>query len=47
MKHVSDAMRLRKRLFDQLEKASLPDISVEEASSLLHIAIVGGGPTGE
>jgi NADH:ubiquinone reductase (non-electrogenic) len=47
MKHVSDAMALRKMLFDQLEKASLPCTSKEEASALLHVAIVGGGPTGE
>ncbi len=47
MKHVSDAMALRKKLFDQLEKASLPCTSIEEASALLHVAIVGGGPTGE
>merc|ERR1711939_1195390 len=46
MKHVSDAMALRKKLFDQLEKASLPCTSTEEASALLHVAIVGGGPTG-
>ncbi len=47
MKHVSDAMALRKKLFDQLEKASLPCVSQEEAASLLHIGIVGGGPTGK
>lgn len=46
MKHVSDAMTLRKMLFDQLEKASLPCVSSEEASALLHVVIVGGGPTG-
>jgi NADH dehydrogenase FAD-containing subunit len=47
MKHVSDAMALRKKLFDQLEKANLPCTSKEEASALLHVAIVGGGPTGD
>ena len=47
MKHVSDAMALRKKLFDQLEKASLPCTSHDEASALLHVVIVGGGPTGE
>ena len=47
MKHVSDAMTLRKKLFDQLEKASLPCVSREEAEGLLHVAIVGGGPTGK
>ena len=46
IKNVSDAMRVRKTLFDLLEKASLPCISTERAKELLHIAIVGGGPTG-
>ncbi|KAF2433082.1 FAD/NAD(P)-binding domain-containing protein [Tothia fuscella] len=46
MKHVSDAMTLRKKLFDNFEKASLPCTTVEEAKALLHVAIVGGGPTG-
>lgn len=46
VKNVSDAMRIRKNLFDLLEKASLPHVSEERARALLHIAIVGGGPTG-
>lgn len=46
MKNVSDAMAVRKLLFDQLEKASLPNCTPERATELLHIAIVGGGPTG-
>ncbi|KIW23433.1 uncharacterized protein PV07_11628 [Cladophialophora immunda] len=46
IKNVSDAMRVRKTLFDLLEKASLPNVSPERARELLHIAIVGGGPTG-
>lgn len=46
IKNVSDAMRVRKTLFDLLEKASLPCTSAERAKELLHIAIVGGGPTG-
>jgi NADH:ubiquinone reductase (non-electrogenic) len=46
VKHVSDAMALRKKLLDQLEKASLPCVTREEAQTLLHVAIVGGGPTG-
>lgn len=46
MKNVSDAMKVRKTLFDLLEKASLPHVSEERARALLHIAIVGGGPTG-
>ena len=43
---VSDAMKFRKELFDLLEKASLPNVTEEQARGLLHIAVVGGGPTG-
>jgi NADH:ubiquinone reductase (non-electrogenic) len=46
LKNVSDAMRVRKELFDLLEKASLPNTAPERVKELLHIAIVGGGPTG-
>jgi NADH:ubiquinone reductase (non-electrogenic) len=46
MKNVSDAMAVRKLFFDLLEKASLPNTSPSQIRSLLHIAIVGGGPTG-
>ncbi|KAL8652974.1 MAG: hypothetical protein Q9226_004040 [Calogaya cf. arnoldii] len=46
MKNVSDAMATRKLLFDLLEKASLPTCPVARKKELLHIAIVGGGPTG-
>lgn len=46
MKNVSDAMAVRKLLFDLLEKASLPTCTPSRRAELLHIAIVGGGPTG-
>ncbi|KAI4263741.1 MAG: hypothetical protein L6R42_001124 [Xanthoria sp. 1 TBL-2021] len=46
MKNVSDAMTTRKLLFDLLEKASLPTCPPDRKKELLHIAIVGGGPTG-
>ena len=46
MKNVSDAMAVRKLLFDLLEKASLPHMPEGRIHDLLHIAIVGGGPTG-
>lgn len=46
MKNVSDAMAVRKLLFDLLEKASLPNCSPARKKELLHVAIVGGGPTG-
>lgn len=46
MKNVSDAMAVRKLLFDLLEKASLPHMPQHRINDLLHLAIVGGGPTG-
>lgn len=46
VKNVSDAMKVRKVLFDLLEMASLPNTSVPRIKELLHIIIVGGGPTG-
>ena len=46
MKNVSDAMAVRKLLFDLLEKASLPHVTPKRRKDLLHVAIVGGGPTG-
>ena len=46
VKHVDDAIALRTTLFDRLEGASLPHVSTEERKRLLHIVIVGGGPTG-
>ncbi|KAI4195971.1 MAG: hypothetical protein LQ350_006855 [Teloschistes chrysophthalmus] len=46
MKNVSDAMAMRKLLFDLLEKASLPNCPLARKKELLHVAIVGGGPTG-
>lgn len=46
MKNVSDAMKVRKVLFDLLEKANLPGTSIERQRELLHIVVVGGGPTG-
>jgi NADH:ubiquinone reductase (non-electrogenic) len=46
IKNVSDAMKVRKTMFDLLEKASLPNVTPARAKELLHIAIVGGGPTG-
>ncbi|KIW65389.1 hypothetical protein PV04_07652 [Phialophora macrospora] len=46
IKNVSDAMKVRKTMFDLLEKASLPNVPPARAKELLHIAVVGGGPTG-
>lgn len=46
LKTVQDAMAVRSRLANLLEAAALPSTSAERQKQLLHIAIVGGGPTG-
>lgn len=46
VKNVRDAKALRQRLEDILEMASLPTMSEEQQRDLLHIIVVGGGPTG-
>lgn len=46
IKEVDDALKIRKKLLQNLEKCSLPNITEEEKKKLLHIAVVGGGPTG-
>lgn len=43
---MPDAIKLQQRIKAQLELASLPGLSNEEQEALLHIIIVGGGPTG-
>ena len=46
MKSVQDAMKLRERILDCFELASLPVCREETKRQLLHFVIVGGGPTG-
>jgi NADH:ubiquinone reductase (non-electrogenic) len=46
VKNVADANTVRSRLNDNLEMASLPGTSEDRQRQLLHIIIVGGGPTG-
>ncbi|KAK4892131.1 hypothetical protein LTR27_009315 [Elasticomyces elasticus] len=43
---VADARRIHHRLAQLLELASTPHVSADEQRRLLHIIIVGGGPTG-
>jgi len=43
---IHDASSLRERLLDCFELASLPTFSMEQKKDILHIIIVGGGPTG-
>ncbi|KAL9098069.1 MAG: hypothetical protein Q9163_006197 [Psora crenata] len=46
IRNVPDAMKIRTRIGEIFEKASLPGMTAEEQRDLLHILIVGGGPTG-
>jgi NADH:ubiquinone reductase (non-electrogenic) len=46
LKELGDARNIRERVISCLERASIPGISNEERDRLLHIVIVGGGPTG-
>ena len=46
LKEVGDAQQIRKRIMDCVETASFKDQSDEERKRLLHMVVVGGGPTG-
>lgn len=46
MKDVGDARRIRKRILECFEIASLPTTSEKLRQQLLRFAVVGGGPTG-
>ena len=46
MKDVGDARRIRKRVLECFEMASLPTTSPQLRERLLNFAIIGGGPTG-
>ncbi|KAE8310247.1 hypothetical protein BDV41DRAFT_590518 [Aspergillus transmontanensis] len=46
VKNVNDANAIRDKINENLEIASLPTIGEDQQRKLLHIAIVGGGPTG-
>ena len=46
LKEVNDAQQIRKRIMDCVETASFKDQSDEERKRLLHMVVVGGGPTG-
>eukprot|EP00232_Nephroselmis_pyriformis_P022767 CAMPEP_0182864046 /NCGR_PEP_ID=MMETSP0034_2-20130328/6967_1 /TAXON_ID=156128 /ORGANISM="Nephroselmis pyriformis, Strain CCMP717" /LENGTH=626 /DNA_ID=CAMNT_0024996293 /DNA_START=91 /DNA_END=1971 /DNA_ORIENTATION=- len=45
-KTIEDAKRLRARISECFERASLPQTTTAEARKLLSFVIVGGGPTG-
>ncbi|KAL2136132.1 hypothetical protein VTI74DRAFT_5355 [Chaetomium olivicolor] len=46
LKEIGDAQRIRKRIMDCVETAAFKDQSQEEIDRLLHMVVVGGGPTG-
>ncbi|KAI9803170.1 MAG: External alternative NADH-ubiquinone oxidoreductase mitochondrial [Sarcosagium campestre] len=46
LKEVGDAQAIRKRIMDCVETATFKDQSPEEIDRLLHMVVVGGGPTG-
>lgn len=46
LKEVGDAQRIRNRIMDCCETAAFKDQSPEEVKRLLHMVVVGGGPTG-
>jgi NADH:ubiquinone reductase (non-electrogenic) len=46
LKEVGDAQAIRKRIMDCCETATFKDQSINEVKRLLHMVVVGGGPTG-
>lgn len=46
LKEIGDAQRIRKKIMDCVETAAFKDQTPEEIDRLLHMIVVGGGPTG-
>ncbi|KAG8905734.1 NADH:ubiquinone oxidoreductase [Tulasnella sp. 403] len=46
LKELPDAEKLRERVMDCIESAAFPDQSEQEVDRLMHMIVVGGGPTG-
>jgi NADH:ubiquinone reductase (non-electrogenic) len=46
LKEINDAQQIRKRIMDCVETAKFKDQPQEEIDRLLHMVVVGGGPTG-
>ncbi|GCB22625.1 external alternative NADH-ubiquinone oxidoreductase, mitochondrial [Aspergillus awamori] len=46
LKEVDDAQKIRKRIMDCIETAMFKDQTEDEVKRLLHMVVVGGGPTG-
>jgi NADH:ubiquinone reductase (non-electrogenic) len=46
LKEAWDARKIRTRLMDSIESAAFPGQPEDEVNRLLHMVVVGGGPTG-
>lgn len=46
LKESTDAKKIRTKMMDCLETASFPNLDPKEVDRLLHMVVVGGGPTG-
>lgn len=46
LKEVGDAQKIRKRIMDCCETSTFKGQSDDEIKRLLHMVVVGGGPTG-
>ncbi|KAJ1984405.1 NADH:ubiquinone oxidoreductase [Dimargaris verticillata] len=46
LKEIWDAKKIRTKLMDCIESAAFPGQSSDEVERLLHMVVVGGGPTG-
>lgn len=46
LKEIGDAQHIRKKIMDCVETAAFRDQSDEEIDRLMHMVVVGGGPTG-
>ncbi|KAH8178677.1 pyridine nucleotide-disulfide oxidoreductase domain-containing protein [Sarocladium implicatum] len=46
LKEIGDAQQIRKKIMDCVETAAFKDQSKEEVDRLMHMVVVGGGPTG-
>lgn len=46
LKEIGDAQRIRKKIMDCVETAAFKDQSDAEVNRLMHMVVVGGGPTG-
>ncbi|PIL27017.1 hypothetical protein GSI_10156 [Ganoderma sinense ZZ0214-1] len=46
MKELEDAEKMQRHFMDCMESAAFPGQSTEEVKRLLHMVVVGGGPTG-